>query len=325
MLNLVAKAGLSASILLLGVSSSARAGGTITGAGATFPAQIYQRWFGMIAGNGGPRVNYQAIGSGSGRKAYLDQTVNFGASDDPIIRRDILKVKRGVVQIPMVGGTIAFGYNKPGCDLKLTQEQAVKVAMSVIKNWKELGCAPGPINWVHRSDGSGTTKAFTSSMKAFSSAWTLGSGKAVRWPSGVGAKGNAGVAAVIKNQEGAVGYLNQSYIRGPIAAARLQNLAGEFVKPTVEAGAIALNQITLDQNLAGENANPTAKGAYPISTLTWVLAYQKGNGPDAARIREVFRFMLSDQAQRVAPRLGFVPLRGDILAKSKAAVNKIGE
>ena len=107
MLNLVAKAGLSASILLLGVSSSARAGGTITGAGATFPAQIYQRWFGMIAGNGGPRVNYQAIGSGSGRKAYLDQTVNFGASDDPIIRRDILKVKRGVVQIPMVGGTIA--------------------------------------------------------------------------------------------------------------------------------------------------------------------------------------------------------------------------
>ena len=95
----------------------------------------------MLAGNDGPMVNYQAIGSGSGRKAYLDQTVNFGASDDPMISRDRRKVKRGVVQIPMIGGTIAFGYNKPGCELKLTQEQAVKVAMSVIKDWSELGCA----------------------------------------------------------------------------------------------------------------------------------------------------------------------------------------
>ena len=323
--NLIRPTVVSGAVLLLSLSGSAFASGRITGAGATFPAQIYQRWFGMLAGNDGPMVNYQAIGSGSGRKAYLDQTVNFGASDDPMIRRDRRKVKRGVVQIPMIGGTIAFGYNKPGCELKLTQEQAVKVAMSAIKDWSELGCAPGPISWVHRSDGSGTTKAFTSSMVAFSSAWTLGTGKAVNWPSGVGAKGNAGVAAVIKKREGAIGYLNQSYIRGSIKAAALQNLAGEFIQPSVEAGAIALNQITLDQNLAGENPNPTAAGAYPIATLTWVLAYERGNGPDAATIKEVFNFMLSDDAQNVAPRLGFVPLRGDILAKSKAAVNKIGE
>jgi phosphate transport system substrate-binding protein len=130
---------------------------------------------------------------------------------------------------------------------------------------------------------------------------------------------------VIKKREGAIGYLNQSYIRSSIKAAALQNLAGGFVKPSVEAGAIALNQITLDQNLAGENPNPTAAGAYPIATLTWVLAYERGNGPDASTIKEVFNFMLSDEAQNVAPRLGFVPLRGDILAKSKAAVNKIGE
>ena len=149
-------------MLLLGLSGSALASGRITGAGATFPAQIYQRWFGMLAGNNVPMVNYQAIGSGSGRKAYLDQTVNFGASDDPMISRDRRKVKRGVVQIPMIGGTIAYGYNKPGCELKLTQDQAVKVAMSAVKDWSELGCPPGPITWVHRSDGSGTTKAFTS-------------------------------------------------------------------------------------------------------------------------------------------------------------------
>ena len=162
-------------------------------------------------------------------------------------------------------------------------------------------------------------------MAAFSSPWTLGTVKAVSWPSGVGAKGNADVAAVIKKREGAIGYLNQSYIRGSIKAAALQNLAGGFVKPSVEAGAIALNQIRLDQNLAGENPNPTAAGAYPIATLTWVLAFERGNGPDASAIKEVFNFMLSDEAQNVAPRLGFVPLRGDILAKSKAAVNQNGE
>ena len=142
MSNLIRSSVLSGAVVLLGVSGSALASERITGAGATFPAQIYQRWFGMLAGNDGPMVNYQAIGSGSGRKAYLDQTVNFGASDDPMISRDRRKVKRGVVQIPMIGGTIAFGYNKPGCELKLTQEQAVKVAMSVIKDWSEWGVPP---------------------------------------------------------------------------------------------------------------------------------------------------------------------------------------
>ena len=187
------------------------------------------------------------------------------------------------------------------------------MAMSAIKDSSELGCASAPFTWVHRSDGSGNTKAFTSSMAAFSSAWTIGTGKAVNWPRGVGAKGNDGVAAVIKKREGAIGYLNQAYIRGSIKAAALQNLAGEFVKPSDEAGAIALNQITLDQNLAGENPNPSAASAYPIATLTRVLAYKRVNGPDAAIIKDAFNFMLSDEAQNVAPRLGFVPLRGDIL------------
>merc|ERR1712139_348104 len=137
--------------------------------------------------------------------------------------KDIAKVTRGLVQIPMVGGTIAFGYNYD-CDLKLTQEQAVQVAMGMIKNWKELGCKAGKLTWAHRSDGSGTTKAFTNSMEAFSN-------------------------------------------------------------PSVEAGAKALNGITLDENLAGKNPNPTAKGAYPIASLTWILAYEKGNGRNTRAIK----------------------------------------
>ena len=319
------KALLVSSVLALGAGMSASAAEKLNGAGASFPAKIYQRWFADLAKSGGPQVNYQAGGSGSGRKAFIDQTVNFGASDDPMKKKDMAKVKRGVVQIPMVGGTIAFGYNKPGCNLKLTQEKAVLVAMGKIKNWKDLGCAPGNITWVHRSDGSGTTKAFTNSMQAFSSKWTLGTGKSVKWPAGVGAKGNSGVAGVIQNRQGAIGYVNQSYIKGKVVAAALQNKSGEFLKPSVSAGAKALNGIKLDADLAGKNPNPSAKGAYPIATLTWVLAYKTGNGANAAVVQKAFNYMLSTKAQNQAPSLGFVPLKGDILAKSKAAVKKIGK
>ncbi|QNI82097.1 phosphate ABC transporter/ phosphate-binding protein PstS [Synechococcus sp. RS9907] len=319
------KALLLSSVLALGASMSASAAERLNGAGASFPAKIYQRWFADLAKAGGPQVNYQAVGSGSGRKAFIDQTVNFGASDDPMKKKDMAKVTRGVVQIPMVGGTIAFGYNKPGCNLKLTQEQAVQVAMGMIKDWKELGCKPGTLTWVHRSDGSGTTKAFTNSMQAFSKTWTLGTGKSVKWPAGVGAKGNSGVAGLIQNREGAIGYVNQSYIKGKVVAAALQNKSGEFLKPSVAAGAKALNGISLDKDLAGKNPNPTAKGAYPIATLTWVLAYKTGNGDNAKVVQDAFNYMLSDAAQNKAPSLGFVPLKGDILAKSKAAVNKIGK
>ena len=225
---------------------------------------------------------------------------------------DIEKVTRGLVQIPMVGGTIAFGYNYD-CDLKLTQEQAVQVALGMIKNWKELGCKSGKLTWAHRSDGSGTTKAFTNSMEAFSKTWNIGTGKSVKWPAGVGAKGNSGVAGVIQNSPGAIGYVNQSYIKGNVKAAALQNLSGEFVTPNTESGAIALNGINLDENLAGKNPNPTAKGAYPIATLTWILAYEKGNGRNTKAIQDTFYKLLSDEYQSKAPALGFVPLKGEIL------------
>ena len=299
----------------------------LSGAGATFPAKVYTRWFSDLAKSGGPKVNYQAVGSGSGRKAFIDETVDFGASDDPMKAKDIAKVTRGLVQIPMVGGTIAFGYNKPDCDLKLTQKQAVRIAMGNIKDWSELGCPAEKLTWVHRSDGSGTTKAFTNSMQAFSndsSEWSLGTGKSVKWPAGIGGKGNAGVAGYIRNTPGAIGYVNQSYIKGVVKAAALQNLSGEYLKPTTATGATALNGIRLDQNLAGQNPNPTAKGAYPIATLTWVLAYETGNGSKTEAIKEALNYLLSDKAQNKAPSLGFVPLKGDILNKARAAVNRIG-
>jgi phosphate transport system substrate-binding protein len=297
----------------------------LSGAGASFPSKVYQRWFSDYAKSGGNRVNYQAVGSGSGRKAFLDETVDFGASDDPMKDADIAKSKRGLVQIPMTGGTIAFGYNMPGCDLKLTQEQAVQVAIGEINNWSEVGCDDHAMTWVYRSDGSGTTAAFTRSMNEFSKKWKLGVAKSVAWPVGIGNKGNAGVAGNIRNQIGSIGYVNQSYIKGEVVSAALENKNGEFIKPSVESGALALNGISLDENLAGTDPNPAAEGAYPIATLTWVLAYETGNGNKTEAVKDTFRTLLSTEYQEKASVLGYVPLRGEILEKSRAAVERISK
>ena len=316
---------LAAAFAVLGAAEKTEARTRLSGAGASFPSKIYQRWFADFAKEGGHRVNYQAVGSGSGRKAFLDETVDFGASDDPMKQSDIDKAKRGLVQIPMTGGTIAFGYNNPDCDLKLTQEQAVQVAIGEINNWSQVGCDDQKMTWVYRSDGSGTTASFTNSMKAFSKKWKLGVGKSVAWPVGIGNKGNAGVAGNIRNQIGAIGYVNQSYIKGEVVAAALENKNGEFITPSVESGALALNGITLDENLAGTNPNPSAKGAYPIATLTWVLAYETGNGNKTEAVKDTFRKLLSTEYQEKASVLGYVPLRGDILEKSRAAVKLISK
>jgi len=299
------------------------AGPALNGAGATFPAPIYQRWFQDYAATGN-RVNYQSVGSGAGVRQFVAGTVDFGATDEPISSKEAAKVKRGVVQIPMVGGTIAIAYNKPGCSLKLTQKQTVDIFSGRIKDWKAVGCAAGPMTVVHRSDGSGTTFAFTNSLDAFGG-WKPGVGKAVNWPVGIGGKGNEGVSGTIRQTSGAIGYVNTGFVRAnKLQVAALQNKSGQFVLPTAKSGAIALNSIKLDANLAGENANPSASGAYPISTLTWILAYKTGNGAKADDVQKALNYALSAKAQMIADDLGYVPLAGSILNKSRLAVKRIG-
>ena len=261
-------------------------------------------------------------------RQYVAGTVEFGASDEPIKASEAAKVKRGVIQFPAVGGTIAIAYNKADCkNLKLTQQQAVDIFLGKINTWDQLKCGKGKMIVAHRSDGSGTTFAFTNSLSAFSSEWKskVGEGKSVKWPVGVGGKGNEGVAGVVQNTSGAIGYLNQSYVRGAIKAAALQNRAGKFVLPTEASGAAALNNIKLNSMLAGEEPNPAGANSYPISTLTWVLAYRTGNGGKAPAIRQAMLFLLSPKAQGQAAGLGFVPLKGNILAASKKAVSQIGQ
>ena len=308
----------------LGSGVAASAADTLNGAGATFPAPFYQSAFAALAGQG-QKVNYQSVGSGAGVKQFIKGTVDFGATDEPIKAADAAKVKRGVIQFPVVGGTIAVAYNKSDCpSLKLTQKQVVDVFMGHIKTWEALKCGKGPITVAHRSDGSGTTFAFTNSLRTFSSGWTLGAAKSVSWPVGVGGKGNEGVAGVIANTPGAIGYLNQAYVKGSIRAAAIQNKAGAFVKPNLKSGIAALSSIDLDGNLAGEEPNPPGAASYPISTLTWILAYEKGNGLKAGAIRKAMLYLLSPAAQNRADDLGYVPLSNSILPKARKAVARIG-
>ena len=310
---------------ILAVPTATIAGTTLNGAGATLPFPFYARVFSDYSKVSSTRINYQSIGSGAGLRQFFAGTVDFAASDEPIKSSEAAKVKRGVVQFPAVGGTIAVAYNKPKCSLKLTQKQLVDIFQGEIKDWNQLpNCGNGPIRVVHRSDASGTTFAFTNSLSAFDASWKQVA-KAVNWPVGVGGKGNEGVSGTIRNTPGSIGYVNTSFTKsGGIQVAAIQNKAGKYILPSATSGAAALNGITLDANLAGENPNPSGAGAYPISTLTWILAYKNGNGAKTDELKGAFNYILSNKAQMIADDLGYVPLAGSVLNKSRIAVNRIG-
>ena len=298
--------------------------GDLNGAGASFPAPIYQRWFKDYADKTGNQVNYQAVGSGAGVRQYKAGTTDFGASDKAVSDKKLSGISRPMVQIPMTGGAIAVAYNKPGCELKLSQIQLAKIAYGTIQNWSEVGCDAGKMTWVHRSDGSGTTAGFTNSLSAFSPYWDVrvGRGKSVRWPgsNAVGAKGNSGIAGVIKNTPGAIGYLNYGYVKGSFQQAAIQNKAGNYVTANAETSAAGLSQIKLDSKLRGTDANPAGANAFPIVSLTWILAEP---GHKTNDVKPALRYMLSEEAQGKSDSLGYVPLPEDLRQKSLAAVESL--
>ena len=289
-------------------------------AGATFPAPLYTAWFQAFNQETGNQVNYQAVGSGAGVRQFTAKTIDFGASDGAV---SDAKKKLPMVHVPMTGGAIVPAYNYPGCDAKMTQTQLADVFLGKITNWSAFGCADKNIVTVHRSDGSGTTKGFTNSLSAFSPEWkkNVGTGKAVAWPVGIGGKGNSGVAAGIKNLEGAIGYLNYGYVvnSNDFQQVSLQNKAGNYVTANAETSAAGLSKIVLDDQLRGADANPAGANAYPIVSLTWVLAYPES----APGVKETLRYMLSEKAQAKSDGLGYVPLPEDLRQKALAAVETL--
>tara|TARA_B100001758_G_scaffold164221_1_gene141687 strand:- start:2194 stop:3177 length:984 start_codon:yes stop_codon:yes gene_type:complete len=294
----------------------------LNGAGATFPASLYNNWFQSMAKETGNQVNYQAVGSGAGVRQFTAKTVDFGASDGAVSDK---KQKLPMVHVPMTGGAIVPAFFNPECEeVKMTQTQLADVYLGKITNWKEFGCPDRDILVVYRSDGSGTTKGFTNSLSAFSPEWkkNVGTGKAVSWPVGVGAKGNSGVAGQVGNQFGAIGYVNYGYVKnGDLRQVTLQNKAGNFVTANAETSAAGLSKIVLDDKLRGADPNPEGANSYPIVSLTWILAYPESK----PGVKETLRYMLSEESQAKSDSLGFVPLPEDLRQKSLKAVETINE
>ena len=311
-------------ISAISINNYAQAGQRLNGIGATLPAMLYSRLFSDLRNFGGPKINYQAVGSGFALKALIDESVDFAASDYPINLIHRNQIKRGVVQIPIVAGNIAIGYNKPHCKLALSQEQLVKIAMGIIKDWSEINCSNGKIIWVHRSDASGSTKAFSNSMNSFSEIWTLGSAKTIQWPTGIGAKGTSGVAGRIKNTPGSIGYLSSAYVNESIQTAAIENSSGEFILPTVRSGSVALKNLKIKNQLASLDPNPKEKGAYPISTLTWIWVYKSGYGEKLDHIKQTLNFLLSLEANKKALKMGFIPLNKKLQERAIASIKDVG-
>ena len=320
-LKAIAAAALAAPLVVACGSTEKADTFTLDGAGATFPAPYYNAVLADFAKTTGNRVNYQAVGSGAGVRQFTAKTIDFGASDGAV---SDAKQKLPMVHIPMTGGAIVPAYNNPGCDAKMTQTQLADVFLGKITNWSEFGCADKRITTVWRSDGSGTTKGFTNSLSAFSPEWkaTVGTGKSVKWPVGIGGKGNSGVAASIKNLDGAIGYLNYGYVNGgKFQQVALQNKAGNYVTANAETSAAGLSQIVLDDQLRGADANPAGANAYPIVSLTWILAYPEYEKNDD--VKETLRWMLTPTQQQKADSLGYVPLPEGLRQKALAAVETL--
>ncbi len=307
----------------------------LSGAGASFPAPIYQRWasdFRKV--NSGVQVNYQSVGSGAGVKQFTQGTVDFGASDAAMSDEEIAKVAQGVVLLPVTAGSIVVAYNLPEVkDLKLTREALAGIFLGKVTKWNDPLIAKAnegvklpdlPISVAKRSDGSGTTFVFSKHLAAISPEFKedIGVDKSTdAWPVGVGGKGNEGVTALVKQAPGAVGYVEYGFAaHNGLSMASLQNKSGNFVKPTPESGAATLEHVELPANLRIWPDDPSGAQDYPIATFTWLMLYKKY--PDAAKLKALKEFVTYGitEGQKVAPELGYIPLPAPVVEKCKAAL-----
>ena len=313
---------------------------SLSGAGASFPAPLYQRWFADYNKiNPGTQISYQSVGSGAGVEQFLAGTVDFGATDAPLKpeERAKFKAKYGAepIQVPMTGGSVVFAYNLDGVkDLKLSRAAYCGIASGKITKWNDPAIAkanPGAklpdqtIQFIHRSDGSGTTYQFTTHLKAACGAgWTAGANKSVSWPVGTGAKGNEGVTAQIQQTPSSIGYVEYSYGKQTnLTMAAIENKSGKLIAPSPESGAEAFVGEKVPADLAltvADSANPKA---YPISGLTWLLLYpQPKDATKTAALKSVIDWSLTT-GKATATELGYVPLEAALVAKVKEELNKV--
>ncbi len=321
-----------AAIAALSACKPAPAQVALTGAGATFPYPIYSKWFADYAKMTGVKINYQSIGSGGGIRQLTEGTVDFGASDGPMSDEELAKAKGPIMHIPTVLGADVLSYNLPGVTqpLHLTGDLIAGIFLGKIVKWNDariqsvnagVKLPAQDILVVHRTDGSGTTYIFTDYLTAVSKEWASGPGrgKEVKWPVGLGGKGNEGVAGQIKQIPGAIGYIELAYAKqNHLPYALVKNAAGRFVAPSIEsttaAAAAAAGKLPRNTDYRISIVNAPGAASYPISSFTWILVYQ--HQTDAVKAKTLVDFLkwaLHD-GEKLAPSLDYAPLPANMVA-----------
>ncbi|MDO9354152.1 MAG: phosphate ABC transporter substrate-binding protein PstS [Solirubrobacteraceae bacterium] len=320
-------------------SSKATLSGSITGAGATFPQPVYTEWAADLKEQG-LSVNYQGVGSGGGIAQFTAGTVDFGATDSAMDDDELkaAQAKGEPVHIPSVFGAVTVSYAGEGLEkgIKLDGETTADIFLGTVKKWNDPKIASQnegvtlpdtDITVCHRSDESGTTKLFTTYLAAYSDAWDKGPGvdKSVDWPTGTGAKGNDGVAACVKQTDGAVGYIEEAYaLQNQFTYASLKNKAGQYIEPTLESTSAAGDGLEVPEDLRFSAINAPGDTAYPIASATFLLVYQDlckaGLAEDKAKNVKGWLDYALGAGQDKASQLNYAPLPAAIHDPAKAKV-----
>ena len=313
----------------LAVLGGGAAQAQVNGAGATFPAPLYLKWFQEYHQDGGPAVNYQAIGSGGGIKNITAHAVDFGASDAPMNAAE-LAAAPGILHIPTVAGAVVVAYNVSGIGpgLSFTPAVIADIFLGKITKWNDPAIAKinkgvklptTSIAPAHRSDGSGTTNIFTTFLAETSPEWasSVGAGKSVKWPIGLGGKGNQGIAQYLKTTDGGIGYIELNYaVTNNITYGPVRNSKGKFIYPTVAATTAAVDAVTLPADFRKVAVNTGAATGYPITGFTYLLVYKNGSKPE---VKKLLNWMLTT-GQKDAAGMQYAPLPPGVKTRALAAV-----
>jgi phosphate transport system substrate-binding protein len=324
-------------LLLLVLPTAAQT--KLNGAGATFPYPIYSKWFNQYHQEHPEiEINYQSIGSGGGIRQVTAGTVDFGASDGPMSDQQLADAKKKIIHLPTVLGAVVPAYNIPGFkgELKFTPEVIAGIYLGKITTWNDPAIAranpgvslPGQsIIVVHRSDGSGTTYIFTDYLSKVSNEWrdSVGKNTSVKWPTGLGAKGNEGVAGMVRQMDGAFGYVELIYaVQNNISFGSVKNAAGVFVKASLDsttAAAASMKSMPADFRVSITNA--PGKDAYPIASFTWLLVPADWKDKTKEKVIVDFLSWMLEQGQTMTADLNYAPLPDSVKQKEREAIKTI--
>lgn len=311
----------------------------LIGAGATFPYPLYSKLFSVYSGETGVKVNYQAIGSGGGIRQLINKTVDFGATDSPLTEEELKEASSPILHIPTCLGALVLAYNLPGNPkINLTGKVLADIYLGKIKKWNDpeiaklnpnLSLPNMNITVVYRSDGSGSTFIFSQYLSKVSQEWKekVGIGKSLKWPTGIGGKGNPGVAGLIKQIPGSIGYIELVYaLQNKMTYASIENKNGKFIEPTVET-VTAAAEVDIPESTVADLTDTSSPNGYPLSSFTWIIVYKEQNygGRTIEKATELAKLLwwVIHEGQKHAAELSYSPLPQKAVEAAEKVIKSI--